>query len=218
MLARLKAVMLVLLLLAMFSPAAAQTADPTRADVAKALKDWLKLNDDQTAKLKPVVEKYTKSLAAASEKQQSAATPDLRAFLVDAKKARGEFDASLKKILTADQFKQVQQLRGEIKNEIGRNWASKQVEKLQTPLNLSSDQVTKLTDGLAAPATKMLDVALKYGDQDPKTMSAETKTQAANELAGALTEMKGVFSANLTADQAKKLKDELAKKMAEASS
>src|SRR5262245_35780358 len=103
MLARLQAFTMMLLILALFSPAAAQTENPTKADVAKALKDWLKLNDDQTAKLKPVVEKYSKSLAAASEKQQGAATPDLRVFLTDVKKARSEFDASLKGILNPDQ-------------------------------------------------------------------------------------------------------------------
>ena len=216
MFARLQALVMLLLFLAAFSPAAAQTADPTRADVAKALKDWLKLSDSQAAKLKPVVEKYSKSLAAASEKQEGAASPDLRAFLVDAKKARKEFDASLKGILNVDQYKQVQQLRVEVKNAIGHNWANQKVAKMQAPLGLSTDQVTKLTDGLAAPATKILDVALKYGDQDPKSMSAETKTQAANELTGALTEMKGVLIANLTPEQAKTFKDQLAKKLSTA--
>src|SRR5262245_37600009 len=194
MFTRLRAFTMVLLTLAVL-PAAGQTTDPTKADVAKALKDWLKLNDTQSAKLKPVVEKYSKSLAAASEKQQGAAMPDLRVFLTDVKKARSEFDASLKGILNADQFKQVQQLRGEVKNALCRNWANKLATKMQTPLSLSNDQVSKLTDGLTAPAAKLFDVAMKYGDQDPKAMSTETKTQAANELVGAMTEMKGVFTA-----------------------
>ena len=144
-------------------PAPAAT-DLAGMDAASSLREWLKLSDDQVAKLQPLIATRITNVDAALAKAESEEKPDVMGFVGEYGKIRKEFDAGVTNVLTPDQAKQWDSFKAQLEKELATAGAKKQLAALQPALALTDDQVTKLTPAMATANQGKIDVLQKLAD------------------------------------------------------
>jgi hypothetical protein len=151
-----RAVALVALLAVLQLPVVIQAAveDLPGMDTAANMKEWLKLNDDQVAKLKPVIATRIEKMDVAIAKVEAAEQPDVMGFIEERGKIKKEFDQSVQQILTPDQQKQWGSFKVELEKDLVQSAAKKQVATLQSSLKLSDDQAQKILGPVATATQK----------------------------------------------------------------
>lgn len=150
--------LITLLALVLSVPTAmAAVSDLPGISTATSMKDWLKLSDDQVAKLTPVLQTRIDKMDAALTKLDSAEEPDFQAFLGERKAIRDEFDAGVNKILTPDQLKQWESFKAEAEKSLVGELAASKLRSLKAPLGLTDDQMTKLLPAMTVATQGKLD-------------------------------------------------------------
>lgn len=155
-----------LLIAALSVPVSARAAveDLPGMDTAANLKEWLKLTDDQVAKVKPVIARRLQRMDAAFAKAEAEEQPDVLALVEELGNARKEFDGGVQSLLTPDQLKQWRTFQAELEKDLVKSAAKKQVRALQPGLALTDDQVQKLVPPFTVATQKKVDAFQKLSD------------------------------------------------------
>jgi len=142
----------VLMAAALSRPSLAAVEDLPGMDTATDMKEWLKLTDDQVAKLQPVIATRITKVDAALAKVEAAEKPDAMGFISEYGAIKKEFNAGVTNILTPDQAKQWGAFKAELEKGIVQSGAKKQLAEMQTALEgvLTANAPTT---SLAADAT-----------------------------------------------------------------
>jgi hypothetical protein len=194
------------------SPALAAVEDLPGMDTAANMKEWLKLTDDQVAKLKPVIAKRIQRVDAAMTKVEAEKEPDVMAFVEELGKARKEFDEGVKAVLTPDQLKQWGTFKAELEKDLAQSAAKKQLAELQPALKLTDDQLGKLVQPFAVATQKKLAVFRDLSDGSRISMRDKIKAKKGMEAINA--ELEKSMAAIVSPDQLAAYKQAKAKKKA----
>jgi hypothetical protein len=207
-----QAVAVVSLLAALLFPCIAQSAveDLPGMDTATNMKEWLKLSDDQVAKLKPLIATRIQKMEAAIAKVEAAEEPDVVGFIEERGKIKKEFDQGAHQILTPDQKKQWESFKTELEKDLVQSAAKKQVEVLQSSLKLSDDQAKKLLAPLATATQKKIDVFQQLSDGT--RVSLRDKIKAKRAMGQINGELEKAMAAVLSPAQLEDYKKAAAKK------
>ena len=168
-------------------------------DTATDMKEWLKLTDDQVAKLQPVIATRITKVDAALAKVEAAEKPDAMGFISEYGAIKKEFNAGVTNILTPDQAKQWGAFKAELEKGIVQSGAKKQLAEMQTALKLTDEQVTKLQPAMATATQKKIDVLQKLADSG--RVSMRDKLQAKKAMEGLNAELEKSMSAVMSPDQ-----------------
>jgi len=178
---------------------AADVPDLAGMDAAASLSEWLKLTDDQKAKLKPVMETRFNKVDAAMAKMEAAEEPDAMGFIKEYGEIKKEFDAGVTNILTPDQAKQWASFKVQLEKELSEAGAHKQLAGLQPELKLTDEQVTKLTPAMATANQKKIDVLQKLADGG--RISLRDKKKAKGGMDDANKELEKTMATIVSPDQ-----------------
>ena len=195
------------------APAAAAAPDLAGMDAAASLGEWLKLTDDQKAKLKPVMETRFTKVDAALAKVEAAEEPDAMGFIKEYGTIKKEFDAGVTNILTPDQGKQWGTFKTQLETELSEAGARKQLAALQPGLALTDEQVTKLTPAMATANQKKIDVLQKLADGG--RISVRDKLKAKNGIGDANSALEKTMATIVSPDQLAGYKAAMEKKKEE---
>lgn len=168
-------------------------------DTAANMKEWLKLTDDQVAKLKPIIATRIQKTDAALEKVEAAERPDMVAFIEQYGAIKKEFNAGIAGILTPEQLKQLESFKAALEKDMVQAAAKKELAELQTALNLTADQVTKLQPAMATAIQSKLDLLQKLVDSG--RISIREKIQAKRAIGDINSDLAKAMSAVLSPDQ-----------------
>jgi len=168
-------------------------------DAAANMKEWLKLTDDQVAKLAPVIETRVTKTDAAFAKLDASEDPDKMAFVKEYGAIKSEFDAGVAKILTPDQLKQWGTFKAAVEKDLVRAGAVKKVQALTPAMKLTDDQAAKLEPAMAAAMQKKLDAVQKIADGG--RISARDKLKTKNAIEDANSELEKAMAAVVSPDQ-----------------
>jgi len=180
------------------APAAA-VPDLAGMDASASLAEWLKLTDDQMAKLKPVMETRFTKVDSALAKVEAADEPDVMGFIGEYGKIKKEFNTGVTAILTPDQAKQWDSFKIQLEKELSEAGAHKQLAGLQPQLKLTDDQVTKLTAPMATANQKKIDVLQKLADSG--RIGLRDKLKAKNGMGDANGELEKTMATIISPDQ-----------------
>jgi len=189
----------VLMAVALSRPSLAAVEDLPGMDTATDMKEWLKLTDDQVAKLQPVIATRITKVDAALAKVEAAEKPDAMGFISEYGAIKKEFNAGVTNILTPDQAKQWGSFKAELEKGIVQSGAKKQLAEMQTALKLTDEQVTKLQPAMATATQKKIDVLQKLADTG--RVSMRDKLQAKKAMEGLNAELEKSMSAVMSPDQ-----------------
>ena len=189
----------VLMAAALSRPSLAAVEDLPGMDTATDMKEWLKLTDDQVAKLQPVIATRITKVDAALAKVEAAEKPDAMGFISEYGAIKKEFNAGVTNILTPDQAKQWGAFKAELEKGIVQSGAKKQLAEMQTALKLTDEQVTKLQPAMATATQKKIDVLQKLADSG--RVSMRDKLQAKKAMEGLNAELEKSMSAVMSPDQ-----------------
>jgi hypothetical protein len=188
-----------LVLAGLSGPASTAVEDLPGMDTAANMKEWLKLTDDQVAKLKPIVVTRVDKMDSALAKVEAAEQPDAIAFIQEYGAIKKEFDAGVTNILTPDQLKQWDTFKAELEKDLVSARAKKQLASLQPALKLTDEQVTKLMPAMAVATQKKVDVLQKLADSG--RISLREKLQAKRAIESIDSELEKAMSAVMSPDQ-----------------
>ena len=188
-----------LMVAALSRPSIAAVEDLPGMDTATDMKEWLKLTDDQVAKLQPVIATRITKVDAALAKVEAAEKPDAMGFISEYGAIKKEFNAGVTSILTPDQAKQWESFKAELEKGIVESGAKKQLAALQPALKLTDEQVTKLQPAMATATQKKIDVLQKLADTG--RISMRDKLQAKKAMEGLNAELEKSMSAVMSPDQ-----------------
>ena len=188
-----------LMVAALSRPSVAGVEDLPGMDTATDMKEWLKLTDDQVAKLQPVIATRITKVDAALAKVEAAEKPDAMGFISEYGAIKKEFNASVTNILTPDQAKQWGSFKAELEKGIVQSGAKKQLAAMQPALKLTDEQVTKLQPAMATATQKKIDVLQKLADTG--RISMRDKLQAKKAMDGLNAELEKSMSAVMSPDQ-----------------
>ena len=183
----------------LWRPSLAAVEDLPGMDTATDMKEWLKLTDDQVAKLQPVIATRITKVDAALAKVEAAEKPDAMGFISEYGAIKKEFNASVTNILTPDQAKQWGSFKAELEKDIVQSGAKKQLAAMQPALKLTDEQVTKLQPAMATATQKKIDVLQKLADTG--RISMRDKLQAKKAMEGLNAELEKSMSAVMSPDQ-----------------
>ena len=189
----------VLMAAALSRPSLAAVEDLPGMDTATDMKEWLKLTDDQVAKLQPVIATRITKVDAALAKVEAAEKPDAMGFISEYGAIKKEFNAGVTHILTPDQAKQWGSFKAELEKGIVQSGAKKQLAEMQTALKLTDEQVAKLEPAMATATQKKIDVLQKLADTG--RVSMRDKLQAKKAMEGLNAELEKSMSAVMSPDQ-----------------
>ena len=148
------------------SAAAALAADPIPgASTATSLKEWLKLSDEQVAKLKPVIIERVTKMDAALDTLDAGNPPDVNRFLAERKAVKDDFQNKAKEILTPEQQKQMLELRDKIEKAFVDEAAAENLADMRILLGLTDEQVAKLEPGMVKATQSTLDLLQDVGSK-----------------------------------------------------
>jgi len=184
---------------ALSRPSVAAVEDLPGMDTATDMKEWLKLTDDQVAKLQPVIATRITKVDAALAKVEAAEKPDAMGFISEYGAIKKEFNASVTNILTPDQAQQWGSFKVELEKGIVQSGAKKQLAAMQPALKLTDEQVTKLQPAMATATQKKIDVLQKLADTG--RISMRDKLQAKKAMDGLNAELEKSMSAVMSPDQ-----------------
>jgi len=188
-----------LMVAALSRPSVAGVEDLPGMDTATDMKEWLKLTDDQVAKLQPVIATRITKVDAALAKVEAAEKPDAMGFISEYGAIKKEFNASVTNILTPDQAQQWGSFKAELEKGIVQSGAKKQLAAMQPALKLTDEQVTKLQPAMATATQKKIDVLQKLADTG--RISMRDKLQAKKAMDGLNAELEKSMSAVMSPDQ-----------------
>jgi hypothetical protein len=181
------------------APAAGAVETLPGMDTATDMKEWLKLTDDQVAKLKPVIETRVTKVDAALAKAEAADEPDVMGFVSEYGAIKKEFDAGVTKILTPDQAKQWATFKAALEKDLVNAGAAKKLAALQPGLKLTDDQVTKLRAPMAVAIQKKLDTLQKLAGTG--RISVRDKLGAKRAMEGANSELEKAMAGIVSPEQ-----------------
>jgi hypothetical protein len=169
-------------LLALQAPGTARAAveDLPGMDTATSMRDWLKLSDDQVARLKPVIATRLQRMDAAIAKVEAAEHPDVTGFIEELGKARKQFNESVAAILTPAQNQQWAGFKAALEQDLVQSAAKKQVKALTPVLQLNDAQAKSLIGPFATAIQKKIDLFQKLSDGG--RIGLVEKIRAKNEL------------------------------------
>jgi hypothetical protein len=179
--------------------AVANIEDLPGMDTAATMQEWLKLTDDQVAKLEPVIETRITKVDAALSKVEAAEEPDAIAFIEEYGAAKTEFNTGVTNILTPQQLTQWETFKAELENELVQAGASKQLLAMQPALKLTDEQVAALQPAMAEAVQKKIDVVQKLADSG--RISLRDKLQAKRALGDANAGLEKAMGAIMSPDQ-----------------
>ena len=188
-----------LMVAALSRPSVAAVEDLPGMDTATDMKEWLKLTDDQVAKLQPVIATRITKVDAALAKVEAAEKPDAMGFISEYGAIKKEFNTSVTNILTPDQAKQWGSFKAELEKDIVQSGAKKQLAAMQPALKLTDEQVTKLQPAMATATQKKIDLLQKLADTG--RISMRDKLQAKKAMEGLNAELEKSMSAVMSPDQ-----------------
>lgn len=167
---------------------------------AADMKEWLKLTDDQVAKLQPVIATRIEKVDAALAKVDAAEEPDAVAFIEEYSAIKKEFNAGIAAVLTPEQATQWETFKAELEKDLAQAGAKKQAAELQTALTLTDAQATSLEPALATSIQKKIDALQKLVDSGRISMRDKLKAKrAVDDING---ELDKAMAAVLTPEQA----------------
>ena len=201
---------IVLLSLASLRAASAALEDLPGIQDAASLRDWLKLTDDQVAKLDPVITTRIEKVDAALLVVENAEEPDLLGFIEEYGKIRKEFDAGVAHILTPDQAKQWEAFKVELEKELVAAGAGRKLREMQPALHLTDEQVTKLQPAMGTALQGKVDVLQKLADGG--RISPRDKMKAKRSMGNIDDELEKAMSTVMSPDQLEGYKALTAKK------
>jgi len=193
-----------LVLLTASVPCLAAIEDLPGMDTATNMKEWLKLTDDQTTKLQPVIDTRITKVDAALAKVDAAEKPDAMEFIKEYGAIKKEFNTGVTNILTPDQLKQWGSFKAALETDLVQAGAKKQLATMQSSLTLTDEQVTKLQPAMATSTQKKIDVLQKLADTG--RVSMRDKLQAKKAMEGINSELEKAMSAVMSPDQVKAYK------------
>ena len=180
-------------------PAWAAVSDLPGMSTATSMREWLKLTDDQVAKLQPVIDTRIKKSDAALDKLDQAEQPDIEGFLAERKAYMDEFNGGVTKILTPDQLKQWESFKAEVEKTLVQEAADKRLAKLQPEMKMTDDQVGKIRPAMTKAMQGKMDVLQKLANTG--RISLRDKKQAGGALKGINAELEKSMSAVCSPDQ-----------------
>jgi hypothetical protein len=193
------AVSAALIVLATSVPCFAAVEELPGMDTATNMKEWLKLTDEQTTKLQPVIATRITKVDAALAKVDAAEKPDAMEFIKEYGAIKKEFNTGVTSILTPDQLKQWDSFKAALEADIVQAGAKKQLASMQSTLTLTDEQVTKLQPAMATSTQKKIDVLQKLADSG--RISMRDKLQAKKAIEGINSELEKAMSAVMSPDQ-----------------
>jgi Spy/CpxP family protein refolding chaperone len=194
-----QAVLSLLVAAALSLPVLAAVEDLPGMDTAANMKEWLKLSDEQVAKLEPVITTRIEKVDAALAKVDAAEEPDAVAFIEEYGAIKKEFNTGVAAILTPEQAKQWETFKAELEKDLVQEGAKKQSLEHQTVLNLTDEQAAKLEPALATSIQKKLDALQKLVDSG--RISMRDKLQAKRTLGDINGELDKAMATVLTPEQ-----------------
>jgi len=204
------AVSAALIVLTASVPCLAAVEELPGMDTATNMKEWLKLTDEQTTKLQPVIDTRITKVDAALAKVDAAEKPDAMEFIKEYGAIKKEFNTGVTNILTPDQLKQWDSFKAALETDIVQAGAKKQLATMQSTLTLTDEQVTKLQPAMATSTQKKIDVLQKLADSG--RISIKDKLQAKKAIEGINSELEKAMSAVMSPDQVKAYKASKEKK------
>lgn len=181
-------------------PAAAAAVDSLPGfDTATDMKSWLKLTDDQVAKLTPIVAARITGMDTALAKVENSDSPDVLGFAKEYGAIQKTFNDGVTAILTPDQLKQWNSFQAAAEKDLVQGLAKKQLAKLQPALKLTDDQVTKLQPAMATATQGKVDVLNKLGASG--RIGVRDKLQAKRSMDDINTNLVKAMSAVCSPDQ-----------------
>lgn len=180
-------------------PSAAGVSDLPGFETAANMKEWLKLTDDQVAKLQPVIATRIQKVDAALAKVEAAEEPDAVGFIGEYGAIKKEFIAGVTQILTPDQLKQWESFKVELEKDLVQSGAKKQLVEMQPGLHLTDEQVTKLQPAMATATQGKIDVLQKLADSG--RISVRDKLKAKRAMDDINAELEKAMSAIMSPDQ-----------------
>jgi hypothetical protein len=181
-------------------PAAAAAVDSLPGfDTATDMKSWLKLTDDQVAKLQPVVAARITGMDAALAKVENSDQPDVLGFAKDYGVVKTQFNDGVAAILTPDQLKQWNSFQAAAEKDLVQGLARKQLAGLQPALKLTDDQATKLLPAMVTATQGKVDVLNKLASTG--RIGMRDKLQAKRSMDDINTNLVKAMSAVCSPDQ-----------------
>jgi hypothetical protein len=147
------------------SAAVALAADAPGTSTTTSFKEWLKLSDDQVAKLRPVITDRIVKMDAALDTLDAGNPPDLNRFLAERKTIKDDFQKKAKEILTPEQQKQMQEVRAKIETAFVQEAANDNLADMRILLGLTDEQVKKLEPAMLKSTQSTLDLLQEYGNK-----------------------------------------------------
>ena len=188
-----------LALLAYAPIARSGVADLPGVDTAADMREWLKLTDDQVAKLEPVIAARITKVDAALDKFEAAEKPDPMAFVAEYGTIKKEFDAGVTNILTPDQGKQWGSFKAELEKDLVSAGAKGRLVTLQPIMKLTDEQVVKLEPAMTKAFQGKLDAVQKLADGS--RVSMRDKMGAKRALDGINAELEKAMATIVSPDQ-----------------
>jgi hypothetical protein len=149
------------------SQAANKGADTSVSDIVAKLKTKLELNDQQVKEVSSALTELSSTLNTLVNNQNGAEEDgDPHEFINGVKKAQGNYQEKLKKILTSSQMQSYEALREQVIMEALDNLAAIKLMDIQDQIGFSDDQLKKLTPVLGESMRGLIKIAWKYaGDE-----------------------------------------------------
>lgn len=188
-----------LALLAYAPIARSAVSDLAGINAAANMRDWLKLTDDQVAKLEPIIATRVDKVDAALTKFESAEKPNPVEFVEEYGKIKKEFDAGVTSILTPEQNAQWGSFKAELEKDLVSGGAKSRLATLQSVMNLTDEQVVKLEPAMTKAFQAKLDVVQKLADGS--RVSMRDKRGAKGALDGINAELEKTMATIVSPDQ-----------------
>jgi len=188
-----------LLLAAGRSQSSAGVNDLPGMATAAGLKEWLKLTDDQVAKIQPLITTRIDRVDSALAVMDVAEEPDVLGFVKEYGAIRKEFDAGVTRVLTPDQLAQWKSFQAELEKDLAAGGARKKLASLQPGLKLTDEQVAKLQPSMATAMEKKIDLFQKLGESG--RIGARDKLKAKRTIDGINGDLEKAMSQVVSPDQ-----------------
>lgn len=189
--------LILLTLISLSAVAHAQTGQA--ADMVQGWKVRLNLTEDQTAKVKALVEQQVASLKTVAEQKKSGEA-DRQASMQALKQSRANLESGLDQILTPEQKQQLPAIKAQFQQHAQHRMAEQRVDKLGETLGLNDGQKQKMIPIFARQIAEMS----KEMEAVQSASGRRAKMQAARQLKDTQEETNKELSQILSPDQMSK--------------
>jgi len=151
------------------------------------------------AQLKPVIATRIKKMDAALAKVEAAEQPDVIGFIEEYGAIKKEFNAGVTGALTPDQLKLWESFKAELEKDLVKSGAKKQLADMQPALQVTDEQVGRLTPPMTTAIQKKVDVLQKLADGG--RISLRDKIKAKRAMGDINEELEKAMGATLSPNQ-----------------